>query len=66
MKDPTPLSLGRLAGAGTSVIGTLAVGLVLGYLAARYLGWTWALPAGVVLGFVAGIVAMYRRIAGLM
>ncbi len=66
MKEPTPLSVGQLAGAGTAVIATIAVGLLLGYAAARYLGWTWALPAGVVLGFIAGIVGMYRRIVQFM
>ena len=66
MKDQTPLSLGQLAGAGTAVAGTLVVGLVLGYLGARFLGWNWALPAGVVLGFVAGVVGMYRRISNMM
>ncbi len=66
MKEPTPLSVGQLAGAGTAVIATIAVGLLLGYAAARYLGWTWALPVGVVLGFIAGIVGMYRRIAQFM
>jgi F0F1-type ATP synthase assembly protein I len=66
VKDQTPLSLGQLAGAGTTVIGTIVVGLFLGIAAARYLHWEWALPAGVVLGFVAGIFSMYRRISNLM
>ena len=66
MKEQTPLSLADLAGAGTTVVGSIAVGLVLGYLAARYLGWSWALPGGIVLGFAGGIFAMYRRISKLL
>jgi F0F1-type ATP synthase assembly protein I len=66
VKDPAPLSLAQLAGAGTSVIGSIMVGLVLGYVVARYLHWEWALPVFIVLGFVAGIVSMYRRLSGQM
>ena len=65
MKEQTPLSLADLAGAGTAIIGTIVVGLLLGYLAARYLHWTWALPIGIVMGFIAGIVSMYRRLSKL-
>ena len=49
-----------------TVIGTLIVGLALGLAAARYLHWEWAVPAGVVLGFIAGIVSMFRRLSTLM
>jgi F0F1-type ATP synthase assembly protein I len=66
VKRQTPLSLSELAGAGTGVIGTLVVGLLLGYAAARYLHWSWALPVGIVLGFVAGLVSLYRRISSLL
>lgn len=66
MKEQTPLSLSQLAGAGTGLIGTLVVGFALGYAAARYLHWSWALPAGIVLGFIAGTIALYRRIAQLL
>jgi hypothetical protein len=66
MKTPSPLSLAQLAGAGTSVIATLVVGLLLGLAAARYLHWDWAVPVGVVVGFVAGIVSMFRRLSVLM
>ena len=58
--------MSSLAGAGTGLIGTLAVGLLLGYAAARYLHWSWALPIGIVLGFAAGMVALYRRISRLL
>jgi F0F1-type ATP synthase assembly protein I len=65
LKEQSPLSLGELAGAGTSIIGTIVAGLILGYLCARYLHWSWALPIGIVMGFVAGIVSMYRRLSKL-
>lgn len=66
MKEQTPLSLSQLAGAGTGLIGTLVVGFSLGYVAARYLHWSWALPVGIVAGFIAGMVALYRRISALL
>jgi F0F1-type ATP synthase assembly protein I len=66
MKGPTPLSLAQLAGAGTSVIATVVMGLVLGLAASHYLHWDWAVPVGVVLGFIAGIVSMFRRLSALM
>lgn len=65
MKEQTPLSLGQLAGAGTGIIGSIASGLILGYLAARYLHWNWALPIGIVMGFVTGVVSMYQRLSKL-
>jgi len=65
LKEQTPLSLGALAGAGTGIIGTIVAGLLLGYLAARYLHWSWALPVGIVMGFVAGVVSMYQRLSKL-
>ena len=66
MKEQTPLSLGALAGAGTGMIGTIVTGLLLGYVAARYLHWTWAMPVGIVMGFIAGIVSTYRRLSKLV
>lgn len=65
MKEQTPLSLGQLAGAGTGIVGSIVVGLVLGYLAARYLHWSWALPVGIVMGFIAGVVSLYQRLSKL-
>lgn len=65
MKPQTPLSLAELAGAGTGIIVTIVSGLILGYLAARYLHWNWALPVGIVMGFVAGVVSMYQRLSKL-
>ena len=66
MKQPDPLSLANLAGAGMGVIGSIVVGLLLGLAAARYAHWDWAVPAGIVLGFVAGVVAMFRRLSAQM
>jgi F0F1-type ATP synthase assembly protein I len=66
MKTPSPLSLAELAGAGTAVIGAVVVGLLLGLAAARYLHWDWGVPVGIVLGFVAGLVSMFRRLSVMM
>ncbi|HKW44911.1 MAG TPA: AtpZ/AtpI family protein [Candidatus Eremiobacteraceae bacterium] len=66
MKQSSPLSLARLAGAGTTVIATLIVGLLLGLAAARLLHWEWAVPVGVLLGFAAGFVSLFRRLSSIM
>jgi len=66
MKQQNPLSLGTLGGAGMSVIGTLIVGFLLGWLASRTLHWDWAIPVGIVLGFIAGIVSMFRQLRSQM
>jgi len=66
MKQPNPLTLGQLAGAGTTVIGTLVVGLLLGLLAARVWHWEWAVPIGILVGFAAGLVSMFRQLSALM
>ena len=62
MSQQTPLSLGRLAGVGFTLVGNVVVGLVLGVLAYKYAHWTWAVPAGVLLGFVSGFVSMIRQL----
>lgn len=66
MKQQNPLSLATLGSAGMSVIGTLIVGFLLGWLASRTLHWDWAIPVGIVLGFVAGIVSMFRQLSSKM
>ncbi len=66
MKSPAPLSMSRLAGAGMGVMATIVVGLVLGLLAARYLHWQWAVPFGIVLGFIAGLVSLFRQLKAQM
>ena len=62
MKQPTPLSLGRLAGVGFTLVGNVVVGLLLGLLAYKYAHWSWAVPVGVLLGFVSGFVSMMRQL----
>jgi len=66
VKQPSPLSLAQLAGAGTSVIVTLVAGLLLGLAAARFLHWEWAVPVGIIVGFAAGIASMFKRLSTLM
>jgi F0F1-type ATP synthase assembly protein I len=60
---PKASSYLQLAGAGSSIVGTLVVGLLLGLAAAKFLHWEWAPPIGLIFGFVAGIVSAYRRFA---
>jgi putative F0F1-ATPase subunit (Ca2+/Mg2+ transporter) len=66
VKQQTPLDLAQLAGAGTSVIATLVVGFLLGLGAARLWHWEWAVPIGIILGFAAGIVSLFRRLSAYM
>lgn len=66
MKQQSPLTLAQLGSAGMSVFGTLIVGFLLGWLGSRLLHWDWAIPVGIVLGFVAGIVSMFRQLASRM
>lgn len=62
MKHQTPLSFGRLAGVGFTLVGNVLIGLLLGLLAYKYAHWSWAVPAGVLLGFVSGFVSMMRQL----
>jgi F0F1-type ATP synthase assembly protein I len=66
MKQQSPPSLAQLGSAGVSVLGTLIVGFLLGWLAWKLLHWDFAIPIGIVLGFVAGIVSMFRQLAARM
>ncbi|MBC5825700.1 MAG: AtpZ/AtpI family protein [Candidatus Eremiobacteraeota bacterium] len=52
----------RLAGAGATVVATIAVGLLVGVGAARYLNWPLAIPAGLILGFITGMVSLFRQL----
>jgi F0F1-type ATP synthase assembly protein I len=63
MKQQDPLGVAQLGSAGMTVIGTLVVGFALGWLASRFLHWDWAIPVGIILGFVAGLVSMFRQLA---
>jgi F0F1-type ATP synthase assembly protein I len=66
MKQQNTPTLGQLGGAGMSVIGTLIVGFLLGWLASRTLHWDWAVPVGILLGFAAGIYSMFRQLSARM
>ncbi len=66
MKQPKPLNVGSLAGVGMTLVGTVVVGLLLGLAAARYLGWPWAVPVGIIFGFIAGMVSMFRQLRAQM
>jgi F0F1-type ATP synthase assembly protein I len=63
MKQQSPLSLGQLSGAGMSTISTVIFGFALGWLASHYLHWDWAVPVGILLGFIGGFVSLFRRLA---
>jgi F0F1-type ATP synthase assembly protein I len=58
-KDPS--SLAQVGAAGATIVGALAVGLGLGWLGERYLHWELAVPLGILLGFVAGLVSLFRQ-----
>lgn len=66
MKQQEPLAFGKLAGAGMSVVGTIIVGFALGWLGSKFLHWDWAIPVGIILGFVAGIISMFRTLSAQM
>jgi F0F1-type ATP synthase assembly protein I len=63
MKEPAPLSLARLGGVGFSLIANVFVGGLLGYAAYKYLHWSWAVPAGILVGFIAGFISMFRQLS---
>jgi F0F1-type ATP synthase assembly protein I len=62
MKPVEPLSLYRLGGVGFTVVGTIVVGFALGLLANKFLHAPWAVPLGILLGFIAGMLAMFRQL----
>jgi len=66
VKQPSPVTLANLAGAGTIVIGSLVMGLIAGLAAERFLHWDWAVPAGIIIGFGAGITLLFRRLSTYM
>ncbi len=63
MRQQPPPSLGQLGGVGMTVIGTIIVGFAFGWLGSKFLHWDWAIPIGIVLGFVAGMVSMFRQLS---
>jgi F0F1-type ATP synthase assembly protein I len=62
MKQQNPLSLAQLSGAGMSIISSVIAGFALGWLASHYLHWDWAVPLGVLLGFIAGFFSLFRQL----
>lgn len=62
MTAQDPLSGSRLAGVGFSLFANVIVGLLLGLAANKYLHWSWAVPAGVLVGFVSGFFSMFRQL----
>lgn len=62
MTGQDPLSASRLAGVGFSLFANVIVGLLLGLAANKYLHWSWAVPAGVLVGFVSGFFSMFRQL----
>jgi len=65
MKQQTPLSLARLGAIGFSLIANVIVGGLLGYVAYHFLNWGWAVPVGILLGFVSGFFSMFRQLSQL-
>lgn len=62
MKPSEPLALSRLTGVGFTVVGTIIVGFALGLLANKFLHAPWAVPLGILLGFIAGMLSMFRQL----
>jgi ATP synthase protein I len=59
-------SLGLAFRIGAELVSALLVGIVLGWLVDRWLGtFPWVMVLGFVLGSVAGILNVYRAVAGL-
>lgn len=59
--DKAP-GLMELAGVGFTLVGNVIAGFLIGWVIAKYLHWSLAIPICLVLGFVSGFVAMYRRL----
>jgi F0F1-type ATP synthase assembly protein I len=64
VKRPNPSGLVQLSTAGMTVISTVVAGFALGWLASRFLHWDWAIPIGILLGFAAGMLSMFRQLSG--
>jgi hypothetical protein len=63
MSGKSPLSLASLGGIGFSLIAYVIVGGLLGFAAFTYLHWGWALPIGILAGFVLGFFSMFRQLS---
>jgi len=65
VKDQTPLSVSALGAIGFSLIANVIAGGLLGFAAYKYLHWGWAVPVGILVGFVSGFFSMFRQLAAL-
>jgi hypothetical protein len=62
MSGKPPLSLAVLGGIGFSLIANVIVGGLLGFAAFKFLNWGWAVPVGILAGFVSGFFAMFHQL----
>ena len=65
MSGKPPLSLASLGGIGFSLIANVIVGGLLGFAAYKFLNWGWAVPVGILVGFVSGFFSMFRQLSQL-
>ncbi|HEV2909621.1 MAG TPA: AtpZ/AtpI family protein [Candidatus Eremiobacteraceae bacterium] len=65
MSGKPPLSLASLGGIGFSLIANVIAGGLLGFAAYKFLNWGWALPVGILVGFVSGFFSMFRQLSQL-
>jgi hypothetical protein len=63
MSGKPPLSLASLGGIGFSLIANVIAGGLLGFAAYKFLNWGWALPVGILMGFVLGFFSMFRQLS---
>lgn len=62
MSGKEPLSLAGLGSIGFTLIANVIAGGLLGFAAYKFLNWGWALPVGILVGFVSGFFAMFRQL----
>lgn len=65
MSGKPPLSLASLGGIGFSLIANVIAGGLLGFAAYKFLNWGWAVPVGILVGFVSGFFSMFRQLSQL-
>lgn len=49
-----------------TIVSTLIVGFALGWMGTKFLHWDWAIPVGILLGFIAGMISIFRQLASKM
>ncbi len=65
MSGKPPLSLASLGAIGFSLIANVIAGGLLGFAAYKFLNWGWAVPVGILVGFVSGFLSMFRQLSQL-